>query len=71
VGKNYECQARSERASNKEKNTLTNMRECNKEGAREHKQCVRKYYSMNEKVKQTKQINKFTRRVLTKQLKYI
>jgi hypothetical protein len=26
---------------------------------------------MNEKVKQTKQINKFTRRVLTKQLKYI
>jgi len=54
VGKNYECQARSERASNKEKNTLNNMTECNKQGAREHKQSVRKYYSMNEKAKQTK-----------------
>jgi hypothetical protein len=71
VGKNYECQERSKRASNKEKKTLNNMRECNKQGAREGKQCVKKYYSMNEKVKQTKQINKFTRKVLTKQLKYI
>jgi hypothetical protein len=42
VGKNYECQARSERTSNKEKKTLNNMRECNKQGTREHKQCVRK-----------------------------
>jgi hypothetical protein len=33
------------------KKTLNNMRECNKQGAREHKQCVRKYYSMNEKAK--------------------
>jgi hypothetical protein len=69
--KNYECQARSERKSNKEKKTLNNMKECNKQGAREHKQCVRKNFSMNEKAKKTKQKIKFTRRVLTKQLKYI
>jgi hypothetical protein len=30
VRKKYECQARSERASNKEKKTLNNMRKCNK-----------------------------------------
>jgi hypothetical protein len=33
---------RSEIASNKEKKTLNNMRKCNKQGEREHKQCVRK-----------------------------
>jgi hypothetical protein len=42
VQRNYECQARSERTSTKEKKTLNNMKECNKQGAREHKQCVRK-----------------------------
>jgi hypothetical protein len=35
------------------KKTLNNMRECNKQRTREHKQCVRKYYSMNEKTKKT------------------
>ncbi len=57
MGKNYECQERNKRASNMEKKTLNNMRECDKQGAREHKQRVRKYYSMNEKAKQTKQKN--------------
>jgi hypothetical protein len=42
---------RNEKTSNKEKKTLNNIRECNKQGARKHKQCVRKYYSMNEKTK--------------------
>jgi len=55
VGKNYECQARNEKTSNKEKKTLNNMKECNMQGARKHKQCMRKYYSMNEKAKKTKQ----------------
>jgi hypothetical protein len=51
VHKNYESQARTKRASNKEKKTLNTMRECNKQRVRKHKRCVKKYYSMNEKAK--------------------